>query len=318
MAVNTIKAEKVVTTALALLERDVVLPATMWRDAAGDFRGAKNDTITVRLPAYAVASKNALRSGAGRSTSNLHERSIDTKLTDRLYFDTLITDEQLTLDILNFSEQVMSPILGALVRSYEDECASLLDSAPYAVELDLNESNPYETFVAARKALNLANVPMSGRTLVYGADVEEHVLNATTFVRDLAASGDASALRDANTGRIAGFNAIVSNAIDPGAAYVYHRTAFMLNSRAPMVPRGAPWGASMSAGGFALRAVQVFDTDIISDKLAVEGWVGKNHVYDHGTIGPNGKFVPSVEPDLDDLTDALFVRAVKINSPASS
>lgn len=46
-----IKAEKVVATGLGLLEREVVLPRLVWRDAAiADVRGAKGDTITCRLP----------------------------------------------------------------------------------------------------------------------------------------------------------------------------------------------------------------------------------------------------------------------------
>jgi hypothetical protein len=319
MGVATIKAEKVVETALALLEREVVLPRLVWTDAAGDFRGVKGDTISIRLPAYTKARKNTLRSGDPRTRDNLEERKVDVSLTTRLYKDVEVTDENFTLDILDFTKQVMAPCLRSIVRGYEDEVAILMDGATYEVELTLDEDNPYATFIEARKALNKAQVPQSGRALVVGADVEAFVLLATTFVANLAAAGDVSALRDAQTGRIAGFDVVVSNALlNPGSAFAFHKTAYALNTRAPMVPSGAPWGASMSEGGFAIRAVQVLDPTEIVNILATEAWVGTNVVKDHGTIDEDtGMFEPSEDPDLVNGTDLIFVRAVKISTAGS-
>jgi len=313
MPVSTIKAEKVVETALALLEREVILPMLVWRDAVGDFRGSKNDTISIRLPSYTSARKNALRSGDVRVRDSLAERKVDVTLDTRLYKDIEVTDENFTLDILDFTKQVMSPCLRSIVRGYEDEVGELMSGATYATELVLDEANPYKTFVAARKALNNASVPQANRALVVGSDIEEFVLNATTWVANLAASGDPSALRDAETGRIAGFKVVVSNAIAPDEAYAFHQTAYALSTRAPMVPAGAPWGATLSEGGFAIRAVQVLDPTDIVNILATEAWVGTNVVTDFGSFDVKGKFVPGndpANPSSDD--DDLFVRAVKI------
>src|SRR5262245_22383321 len=98
MANKMIKAEAVIETSLALLEREAVLGATVWRDAFGDFAGKKNDTVTIRLPAYAGRARtNALRSGASRTRDSLHERSVDVKLDTRVYKDVEVTDEEFTL-----------------------------------------------------------------------------------------------------------------------------------------------------------------------------------------------------------------------------
>src|SRR5690606_34951668 len=48
VTVTTIKPEVVVSAALGILSREVVLPALVWRDAGGDFAGAKDDTISIR------------------------------------------------------------------------------------------------------------------------------------------------------------------------------------------------------------------------------------------------------------------------------
>ena len=58
------------STALGLLTRESALPRTVWRDPVGDFAGAKNDTISVRLPAYAPARTRVLRSGSARTRSS--------------------------------------------------------------------------------------------------------------------------------------------------------------------------------------------------------------------------------------------------------
>lgn len=324
MSVSTIKAEKVVETALALLERESVLAATVWRDAAGDFAGAKNDTISIRLPAYTSSRKNTLRAGSSRTRDSLVERKVDVTLASRLYKDVEVTDENFTLDLVNFTSQVMAPCLRSIVRGYEDEVADLFEGATYQVEIELDADDPLAGLRAARKALNNASVPQSQRYLAVGSDVEELILNATVVQENIARTGDASALRDASMGRLAGFMPFVSNALAPDEAYAYHQTAFVLSSRAPLVPAGAPWGATLSEGGFAIRAVQVLDPTEIINILATEAWVGTNIVEDHGSIDANGKFVPSADPDNpvtpaghDAVQSDRFVRAVKLTIPAS-
>lgn len=317
MTIETIKAEKVVETALGLLEREVVLPATVWRDAGGDFAGAKGDTISIRLPSYTSARKNTLRSGGPRDRDSLVERKVDVTLDSRLYKDVTITDEEMTLDLVNFTAQVMAPCLRSIVRGYEDEIADLMAGATYEVEIEIDPDAPLAALRAARKALNLASVPQADRFLAVGADVEEAILNAQTVQSDIARTGDASALRDAAMGRLAGFTPFVSNALAPDAAYAYHRSAYVCSSRAPSVPAGAPWGATQSAGGFAIRAVQVLDPTDIVNVLATEAWVGVNIVEDHGSM-TGGVFVPSVDPGSPEIGEAArFVRAVKLALPGS-
>src|SRR5690606_35125872 len=125
-------------------------------------------------------------------------------------------------------------------------------------------------------------------------------------------------LQEAMLPRVAGFTIVPSNALDPDVAIAFHRTAFVLSSRAPIVPAGAPWGAVQSAGGFAVRTVRVFDPDEVEDRFIADAWAGTNIVRDHGTFDANGKFVPSAEPDLAGGTDLKFVRAVKLALPSAS
>jgi len=307
-----IKAERVVSTALGLLEREVVLPNLVWRwGNTNDFRGAKGDTVTVRLPAYFNAQKRALRSGATRVKGELNERSIDVKLDVDVYGDSPITDEELTLDIVDFGAQVLNPTLSGIGRGLEDELIETITGATYAHTLTLDTADPYGTFVDARKRLNDARVPFANRAVAVGSTVEAAILKSDHFNR-VDQSGSDNALREAVIGRIAGFDVVSVPGLDPDDAFAFHQTAYVQAALAPIVPAGAPWGATQSFNGYAVRTVRVFDPDEVEDRFILDAWTGTNVVTDIGHLDEeSGVFTPAEDPD-ESGAEELLVRAVKI------
>lgn len=313
-----IKAEKVVSTALGLLEREVVLPRLVWRDAAGDFRGAKNDTISIRLPAYVNAKTRALRSGAARDKSALHERKVDVTLDTDVYLDVPITDEELTLDILDFGQQVLNPVISGIARGLEDDLVSTITGATYAQTFAIDLDDLKGSFAEARELLNKARVPAGGRTLLVGSEVDSALIQVDNLVR-FDQSGTTDTLREATVGRVYGFNIVVSNEIAPDEAFAFHNTAYVLNSRAPIVPAGAPWGATQSFAGFAIRTVRVFDPDEVEDRFIADAWVGSNIVTDQGSFNANGVWNPAEVPDTTSpITDQHLIRAVHLTGVVES
>lgn len=311
MANSFIKAERVVSIGLALLEREVTLPSLVWRDAAGDFAGAKDDTISIRLPAYATARTRALRSGSSRTRDEVGERKVDVTLDTDVYKDVRVTDEQLTLDIENFGAQVLNPVTSAIARKIEDLLVTEMSGATYENEAELDPSDPYPGLVDARQFLNDARVPQAGRVVVVGSTIEAAMLKSDRLAKfDNIGSGAESAVRDAQIGRMAGFTVISCPALDPEAGFAFHKTAYVLSSRAPIVPAGAPYGASASSNGFAIRVVRVLDPDTIEDILATDSWVGTNIVTDFGAMDGT-VFEPAEDPE-DSAADDLFVRSVKL------
>lgn len=311
-----IKAEKVVRTALGLLEREVVLPRLVWRDAAGDFRGAKDDTISIRLPAYAIAKSRALRSGATRSKSTLHQRKVDVTLDTDVYMDVPISDEELTLDIEDFGADVLTPVIAGVARGLEDELVSEITGATYANSFAIDLADLKGSFAEARMRLNKAQVPAGGRTLLVGSEVDAELIQLDNLVK-ANESGTTDTLREATVGRVYGFNIVVSNEIAPDEAFAFHRTAYVLNSRAPYVPAGAPWGATQSFAGFAVRAVRVFDPDEVEDRFIADSWIGTNVVTDAGELDADGRFVPAEDPNESGV-ESLFVRAVHLTGATES
>lgn len=306
-----IKAERIVSVGLGLLERETVMANLVWRDAGGDFRGAANDTITVRLPAYFNANQRELRSGATRVQSELFERSIPLQLTTGIYGDIPITDEELTLDIESFSTQVTAPVLSGVARAIEDNLVDTVTSASYANEISLSSgSDPYPAAIQARRYLNDARVPHNGRVLVVGSGIEAEFLLSDRLAR-VDSSGSDSALRDATIGRIAGMPVISVPSLPPNEAYAFHSTAFVLSQRAPVVPEGAPWGTSLSDSGFAMRAVRVFDPNTVTDRFVVDSWMGADVVTDVGEIDGEGRFTPAEDPN-ESGAESHLLRAVRI------
>lgn len=320
-----IKAEKVVATGLGLLLRQLTLPQLVWRDGAIDPTLAKDDTVSIRLPAYAPARTRALRSGATRTKDGLFERKVDVTLDTDVYKDVGITDEQMTLDIANFGVQVLNPVVGGIGEQLEQEVADVITGATYGSTIThtAGTDDPYATAVAARGLLNNAHVPFAGRALVVGTDFEAELLTSSKFV-DAGQSGSTSTLREAQIGRVAGFDVYTSPAIPSDEAYAFHRTAYAMVQRAPIVPNGAPWGAQQSYQGLAIRTVQIMDPDTVENRFIADAWVGATAVTDVGHYvgdpAAGGKFTPVTDPDnpvsgsanaWEDDT-ARLVRAVKI------
>lgn len=307
MANAFIKAERIVNTMLGVLERELVLPRLVWRDAGGDFAGAKNDTITIRLPAYTIARTRTLRAGTPITVDELDETSVDVTLDTDIYKAIGVSLEELTLDVENFERQVAVPATNAVARKVEDVLAVEMSGATYEVELPITEADPYLDLVDARIALNDASVPMGGRFLAVGSAVEAAILKSDRLSK-FDQSGSDSALREATIGRIAGFTAVSVPGLDPDVAIAAHQTAFVLSLKAPTVPQGAVTGASRSANGVAMTAIQDYDFINTKDRFAAHVFAGTGVVEDKGTIDANGKFQPTEDGD----DPAILVRAVKL------
>jgi hypothetical protein len=292
-----------------MLEREIVLPALVWRDAGGDFRGVANDTISLRVPAYVVARTRALRGGRPITIDELTETKVDVTLDTDVYKAVSITDEDLTLDIVDFGAQVLTPCVHAVARGCEDALATTIGGATYEHEVAYDPDDPFLAILAARRKLNDSFVPAGGRALACGSGFEESLLGSDRLLR-FDSTGDSAnaALREAVIGRVGGFTAVSVPALDPDEAVAFHSTAFVLSMQSPVVPDGVTWGESQSFAGLSMRVIKDYDFLNVQDRLLADVFVGSSVVMDRGTIGGDGKFVPSV----DGTDDPILVRAVNL------
>lgn len=308
MAHSFLKAEKILRTALALLQREIVLPQTVWQFGRADFAGAKDDTVTLRVPAILTARDYEWRTRNNPiQVDDLVEKSVPVKLDKHPYSAVAITDEQMELDIVSFSEQVTVPQVRAVAERLEGYIGTALDTAPWkeTVELDVTSSNGagYKALVKARKILKDANVPMADRFLVMGTGVEAAFLE-DEHLHKFDQAGDSNAFREAQIGRIAGFTATVTNSIPEDAAYVYHRTAIAWAQFAPRVPEGAVAGGSETLAGLAMRWIRDYDPNFLRDRSVLSAFAGVTPVADGPLIDADG------DTQVDDPS---VVRGVKLD-----
>ena len=290
MANEVIKAEQIVEAAVLLLQREIVLPRLVWRQADADFRGALDDTITLRVPAVLDARTRTMRSTTALTFDEFAETAVPVRLDTHVYSGIKIKDEELTLDIRDFAAQVLSPQIRAVAEGLEDKVADALEAAdPLADDIEFTEGvdEPYDVLIDARKELNLLNVPRDGRVFLCGANVEAAMLKSERVSR-VDQSGTDSALREATLNRLAGFTIVGSNAIDPDAAYAFHRTAVALAIVAPALPDGATSKARVSLEGLAMRYLRDYAPENSTgpvDRSLVDAFVGASSV--EGTDDPD-------------------------------
>lgn len=325
MAYNPVVDEVAISsTALGLLVRDTMLAGTVWRDPVpvDQFARKKNDTVSIYLPAYAVANKRSLRANAARVRSTLKERKVDVLLENDLQVDVPLTDENITLDVENLARQVIAPSMGAIVRAYDEEIATLMEGATYEDPVtwdgDSDTDGPYKSLVEARIKLDDMSVPSTERFLVVGSTLAADLLTSKLLVQANTA-GSTSTLRSGVIGEVASFTVMTSPFLSPDFGVAYHRTAFALASRAPAVPDGVAWGNVQASNGFAVRVMQHLSQDDDKDLLNIvyhDSWFGASVVTDNGHIDSNGKFIPSTDPE-GVSEDDLFVRAVALDGSGS-
>lgn len=288
MANVTIKGSQIVEAAVLLLQREIVLPRLVWRQADANFVGQFEDTITLRVPAVLTARDRVMRSNTALTFDEFTETSVPVKLDTHVYNGLKVRDEELTLDIRDFAAQVLQPQIRAVAEGLENVIADALAAAdPDAADIMFDEGTdePFEVLVDARKALNLLNVPMADRVFLAGANVEAALLKSERFSR-VDQSGTGDALHEAMLPRIAGFTVVVSNAIDPDEAWAFHKTAIAMGMVAPSLPDGAASKARVSLDGLAMRYLRDYAPENSTgpvDRSLVDCFAGATSVESGGT-----------------------------------
>ena len=304
MAVSVLKAEQIARAALALLQREIVLPGLVTRNSV-DFRFAKNDTVSIRVPSLpGTARTMALRATGSdrlRVLDDLTETKVDLVLDTDIYKGVAVTDEVLTLDLVDFTEQITTPLIRAVVEGLENRVATTLSGATYATGHSLTATladDPYDILINARTVLGKKNVPVEGRVVVVGADAENWILKSD-HLNQFEQSGSDNALRNAQIGRLAGNTIVTSLAIPANHIYVFHKSAFVLSTLAPAIPASQDFGAVVSGSGLSLRFLRQYDIMNVQDRAIVDVFAG------------TGVTLDDLDNDPSTATKGL-VRAVKI------
>jgi hypothetical protein len=275
MAVLT--AGQISRLAIALLRRQLVLPATVSMVPSQEFRGSNGDTVTVRVPQPSTARTQATPS-ATITYDDVTEIGVDVSVA-HLYHAKLVSDEELTMSLVDFGQQVLAPQVAAVATAAESQVASAMNAVAADGTITVSGGNIGAIFLEAREALGRAEVPLSQRYVAVSPEVASFVL-ATDEMTDADKSGSPTALREAIIGRYRGFTVVESSGLTAGHALFYHRSAVAWANFAPVRPSGAVQSATVQDQGVALRHIRQYVPDKLSDASVVSTFAGASMVTD--------------------------------------
>lgn len=275
--------EVIARTAIGALVQDLVLPRMVSRDAEADFGGGNGTVVNVRVPATvsgggARTYTQTLRdAGTPIVLDKLSETTIPVTMGPELYKGAPVTDDDLTMELTDFTTQVLDPLTQVVGVGAEAVLATEMNgfTADATNTPNVNGTDIHKSILKARLTLNKRHVPQTGRMLVISPEVELMLLDdpSNRLVR-YDASGSAEALRNATIGKLYGMPTVTSTELAANSYMIFTREAFTFVMRAPVVPRGVAFGQSVSYQGLALRFLRDYDSAFLQDRAIVSTFAG--------------------------------------------
>ena len=250
--------------ALMVLRNNAVMANLVHRDFSTEF-AAVGDTITVRKP----ASFEAKEYNGSIVTQDATEGGVTVKLDKLLDVSFKVTSKDMTLDIADFSEQLLKPAMRAFADKIDSYLLGLAANVTQSVSYDPTTDNIRNVVVDARKYLTDAAAPLTDRRFVYGADIEADLLKTDLFLSADKVGDEGTALREASLGRKLGLDFYVDQNVTEDSL-VFHKNAFALVTRSLELPQGAGKAAIVNYDGFGLRVVYGYDMDAKTDIVSVD------------------------------------------------
>ena len=188
--------EVVANEALMCLQSNLVMADLVHRDYADEFV-AVGDTISIRKPAKFVA-KNFTGT---TEPQDITEGSVTVKLDRFRDVTVAVTSKELSLDIEDFSAQVVQPAMQAIAQAIDqDLLAVAAEKAGKSLD-GTKEATDLSDIAAMAKQLDMAKAPVQNRSLVLHPE-HKYRYALTENLSNVSYAGDNETLRDALLGKV--------------------------------------------------------------------------------------------------------------------
>ncbi|WJN63342.1 major head protein [Streptomyces phage phiScoe55] len=310
-----VKPEKLAATAVGMLEQELVIPNLFQKEGIDQFKGADNDTVSVKVEGVLPFHDYAFRNDRSAPIvfDEYKERKIAVTFGGNVYSAVKVTDEQNDFDLDDWGK-LLRPQVKAVGRGLQRRAVSTLTGQNYSVVIGNAQANLRGAIIEARRVLNKFNVPDDQRYLLVGTDFESALLSddKLNLAQNVGDSEAESALQTATIANRFGFKIVVDQTIPADAAYAFAGSAFIFLSGAPSVPQSVPYGATQSFESIALRWVRDYDPTYMQDRSVVNTYAGFRAVTDVlvGWDEANQKEIVSASEH--------FVRGIKLTLDGSS
>lgn len=223
---NTLLTPSIVAKeALMVLESNLTMVPLVHADYSNEFAQV-GDTVTIRKPAKFVAQNFT----GTTSVQDITEGSVAVKMDRFRDVTANVTSKQMTLDIKDFSSQVIEPAMRSLAQAVDTDLLTVgVENAGSAVTATSSPTNLAD-IASLAKVLDLNKVPVSERRLILRPE-HKYSYIVTDNMSKVAYAGDNEALRRYEIGNIYGFDSFMSQnapycaAATSGTATAYKVTA---------------------------------------------------------------------------------------------
>jgi hypothetical protein len=310
-----VKPEKLVATAVGMLEQELVIPNLFQKQGVDQFKGAENDTVSVPVEGVLPFHDYEWRNDRSKPIvfDEYKERKIPVAFGGNVYSAVKVTDEQMDFD-LNGWGKLLRPQVKAVARGLGRRAVRTLTSAQYNVTIGKAASNLRGAFIEAQRVLDAFHAPAESRYMLVGSDYHAALLgdDKLNLAQNVGDSEAQSALRTATIGSRYGFTVIKAREIPGDAAFAFSSSGFIFLSAAPSVPQSVPYGATTSFEDIALRWVRDYDPTYMHDRSVVNTYAGFRSVTDVLVGWDEAKQSEVVS------TKEHFVRGIKLSLDGAS
>ena len=251
--------------ALMVLRNNAVMANLVYRDYSNEFVPGVGDTITIRKPATFEAKEYT----DSITVQDATESGVTVKMDKHLDVSFAVTSKQLTMNIEDFSKQLLVPAMQAFADKVDAYLLGLADDVTNSVTYNPGTDSIKDKVVDARKYLTTNAAPLTDRRFVYSGDIEADLLKTDLFISADKVGDEGTALREASLGRKFGLDFYVDQNVDEDSL-VFHKNAFALVTRPLALPMGTDKSAIESYDGFGLRVVYGYDMNAKTDTISID------------------------------------------------
>lgn len=306
---------KVPRTALELLQDQLVISNMVTREGLENYKGNPGRTVEKTVPGILPVREYAW--GNDRSDSIVTDSYSETLVSatigfDRPYSAIRWTDED-EFDWADAWGRAVAAQMDAVARGVEGYALNAFATAPYERVISVDNTpdaikaaaeqgrDPFfNALVDAKSAISKFRVPYTSLFALASNSFADELEKNHKLTKNQG-TGD-SAFAQANIGTYAGVTFVRSNLVPDGQAVIFDKSAVVLFTAAPKVPKSAAYAASASANGLALTWIMDYDAGHLEDRSVFETLAGAAPTLDFAKqYDPNGA-----------SADKYFVRGVKL------
>lgn len=261
----------VAKNAASLLKAELVLGRLVFRDAEAEFTGGRGDTVRVRVPR--VIEAEAFTGSTSAVTVPLNEQEIPVTLNTHAMSGIELTAKDMTLNVENFTAQVLMPQVAGVAKRVEKEIAGAIQPVIDGATLTIDPANPRDAITEAGEILDTREVDAKSRVLVVDPKIKRTLLMDPNL-SNVDSAGSPSALRDAVVGRLHGFDVYMTPYITGAVAMT--REAFAAAIKAPAKPYSVNGASATDEDnqGYAMTWFVAFEGETRQERSIVEAFVG--------------------------------------------